>query len=71
MQYNDRDNKPRCRECGEEYPTARWAIGYKWCLSCGDKVAQQTRHTIAPMHKSNYVLITNTDILRQLNKYAK
>ena len=58
-----------CRVCGDEYPTQRWALGYKVCLSCGDSLAVEQRKswTIAPMHKSNYMLLTNMDDLKGIN----
>jgi len=39
------------------------------CIECGDKIAKHkaTQYTIAPMHKSNYMLITNLDDLKGLN----
>lgn len=60
---------PECRHCGDEYPTERWAIGYKWCLPCGEMLAKEARKswTIAPMHKSNYMLLTNMEDLKGIN----
>lgn len=37
------------------------------CMACGDKVANQVRRTIVPMHKSNYMLITNPEDLKGIN----
>lgn len=37
------------------------------CMACGDAVAKQQTRTIAPMHKSNYMLITNPEDLKGLN----
>ena len=37
------------------------------CMECGEKVARATKRTVAPMHKSNYVLITNREDLKGLN----
>lgn len=56
-----------CRNCGDDIDLRRWALGYKHCLACGEALARKVKHTIAPMHKSNYVLITDTDLLRGLN----
>ena len=60
---------PECRHCGDEYPTERWAIGYKFCLPCGEALAKEARKswTIAPMHKSNYMLLTNMEDLKGIN----
>jgi ribosomal protein L37AE/L43A len=56
-----------CRECGEPIKAARYALGYKLCLLCGEEAAHQVKHTIAPMHKSNYVVITDREDLKGLN----
>ena len=54
-----------------EVPAARWAIGYKTCMPCGEKASKKTRHTIVPMSKSNYVVVTDLELLKGLNKYAQ
>lgn len=56
-----------CRECGDEIETKRWALGYKHCLVCGDFLAKERKFTVAPMHKSNYMLITDLTDLKGLN----
>jgi len=58
-----------CNVCGDEFPTERWALGYKMCLKCGELAAHDERKswTIAPMHKSNYMLFTNMDDLVGIN----
>lgn len=60
-----------CRECGEPVRAARYALGYKLCLLCGDEAAKKTRHTVCNLPKSNYILITDLNDLKGLNKYAK
>ena len=59
----------QCQECGEEYPLARYQlkhINYKFCKGCADKLPSPTR-TIVPMHKSNYMMITDMDDLKGIN----
>jgi hypothetical protein len=56
-----------CRNCGDEFDVARWKLGYKFCLECGDVVAKKVVRTVVPMHKSNYVLITDLDLLSGVN----
>lgn len=57
-----------CVSCyGERVPPARAEIGYRTCMTCGDKIAKATTRTVAPMHKSNYMLITNREDLKGLN----
>lgn len=58
---------PACRQCGDTYPVARYALGYRECLDCGDVTAKQVKHTVVPMNKSNYTLITNRAELAWLN----
>jgi ribosomal protein L37AE/L43A len=61
-----------CRECGEPIRTARYALGYKLCLLCGEEAAHQVKHTIVPSHKSNYIVVTDMDDLKDLNpKYIR
>lgn len=58
----------RCTNCYfSPVPARRAAMGYQTCLSCGEALARGRRFTVAPMHKSNYVLITDLDDLRGLN----
>ena len=63
---------PTCEMCDEEvgtdqYPTARWALGYTICKDCGDEIASRTVRTVVPMHKSNYFLCTNLEDLKGIN----
>ena len=59
--------KPRCFECGDVYALERMHLGYAYCLSCGDDHAKQVKHCIVPMNKSNYVVVTDYSLLKQLN----
>lgn len=60
-----------CTTCyAERVPPARARLGYRSCLSCGEAAAKNTRHTVVPMSKSNYVLVTDYSLLKGLNKYA-
>lgn len=58
-----------CTSCGEEFDFRRLTAGYKICLECGEQKAINARKSwcIAPMHKSNYQLITNRQELIGLN----
>ncbi len=58
-----------CDRCGQEYNPARRAAGYLLCLVCGESDAQIKRRswTVAPLNKSNYILVTDPTILSQLN----
>ncbi len=59
--------KNLCIKCGDHVLDARYRLGYQTCLKCGEAIAKETKHTIAPMHKSNYMVITNRDDLKGLN----
>jgi hypothetical protein len=56
-----------CRLCGDEYEYERWKLGYKFCLPCGDEVAKKVVRCVVPMHKSNYVLVTDRELLTGFN----
>lgn len=55
--------------CGDVVPRARAALGYRLCLPCGESLAVSERRSwcVAPMHKSNYMLITDKKDLVGLN----
>lgn len=59
----------KCICCGDEVDQRRWSLGFKLCLFCGEEQARQERMgwCVAPMHKSNYMLITNKADLSGLN----
>jgi ribosomal protein L37AE/L43A len=59
--------KNLCIKCGDHVLHQRYKLGYTTCLKCGEVVAKETKHTIAPMHKSNYMVITNQEDLKGLN----
>jgi hypothetical protein len=58
-------------DCGNDIPLARFKLGYKQCLCCGEKTAQKRKFTVAPMPKSNYILITDLSLLKGLNSSHK
>ena len=54
-----------CNVCGtEEVIPARYLIGYRTCLKCGEVMAGKRKFTVVPMHKSNYVVISNKKELK-------
>jgi len=60
-----------CVKCGDHILQARYKLGYKTCLACGDKQAKAVRHTIVPMPKSNYIVVTDPALLVGLNSSHK
>ena len=60
-----------CASCQmEEVATKRVEAGFITCLRCGEADAKKVRHTIVPMHKSNYVVVSDRALLKCLNKYS-
>ena len=58
-----------CLNCDKPIlpPQRHSRLGYQVCLDCGDKEAKTRKFTIAPINKSNYMLITDLTQLKQLN----
>lgn len=59
--------KPICVSCGELYSAKRRKLGYQLCLDCGDQVAKSRKFTVVPMNKSNYFMVSDPTLLKQLN----
>lgn len=60
-----------CRECHDEVNPLRWKLGYRTCLEHGEKEAKAVKHTVVPMPKSNYILVTDLSLLIGLNSSHK
>jgi len=58
----------RCHKCDDKVAKKRWALGYRLCLDCGDEVASRVVRCVVPMHKSNYMLVTNQADLIGVNQ---
>ncbi len=59
---------PICMACyAVRVEPARRYLKRPTCAGCGETEARAVRHTIAPLNKSNYVLITDPTMLSQLN----
>lgn len=56
-----------CIDCGESYNPARRSLGWLTCLICGELSARKVKHCVVPMHKSNYVPVTNLEDLKGIN----
>ena len=56
-----------CIKCDMEYPKARHQLGYRTCLSCGEQQAKKVTHCVVPMHKSNYVVVSDIRHLIGIN----
>jgi ribosomal protein L37AE/L43A len=60
-------DKHICNSCDNEISSRRFSLGYDTCLECGEVTASKRKFTVVPMHKSNYVLITNREELKGIN----
>lgn len=65
------DTENQCTECGDYVAALRRALRYRTCLACGEKAARKVKHTVAPMPKSNYILISDLALLKGLNSSHK
>jgi hypothetical protein len=65
------DSDFKCVRCDAPINPHRYEIGYTTCKQCGEAAAKRVRHTVVPMAKSNYIVVTDLTLLKQLNKYAK
>ena len=41
------------------------------CMDCGEQLAKARKHTVVPMPKSNYILVTDPSLLVGLNSSHK
>jgi len=57
----------KCITCNAIVHPLRSKVGINTCIYCGDKEAKQRNHCIVPMHKSNYIVVTNRDDLVRIN----
>ncbi len=61
-----------CTCCyAERVPPARAKLGFKTCMTCGERLAKAQKHTIVPMPKSNYIVVTDRTLLKGLNSSHK
>ena len=61
-----------CVKCQMEWVAdGRIEAGFITCLECGEADAKKVKHTVVPMHKSNYVVVTDRSLLLCLNKVAR
>jgi len=67
MTMIDETFTPQCKLCGDTYDEARFRIGYAICMSCGDDLASKVVRTVVPLNKSNYMMVTDMSLLKQLN----
>jgi hypothetical protein len=62
--------KPKCMGCRKIFSAKRKRAGYNLCMECGEEAAVSERKLwcVAPMHKSNYVLVRDRELLVGFNQ---
>jgi ribosomal protein L37AE/L43A len=63
----DNNHSRPCIICGSPVAHHRWALGYKTCMPCGESAALGVKRCVVPMHKSNYVMVTDLSDLKGIN----
>jgi hypothetical protein len=79
MELREEDRVYLCTHCHfNKVPFQRWKLGiekknptYFTCMPCGEEAAQSVKHTIVPMPKSNYIVVTDHSLLLNLNSSHK
>lgn len=61
------DDKLFCVKCSEVIAPQRYALGYDTCMPCGESYARKRKHCVVNMHKSNYTVVSDLAMLKQLN----
>lgn len=70
--HSEEDRVHLCNHCHfNKVPFQRWKAGYFTCMPCGEELAQEVKHTIVPMPKSNYIVVTDRSLLINLNSSHK
>lgn len=64
---SDETSEFLCVRCGEAVGARRWALGIHLCMPCGEANAQQIVRCVVPLHKSNYILVTDLEDLKGIN----
>ena len=70
MSANTYPIQTKCRICDDEISPARWEIGKRVCLECGEEQAREERMSwcIAPIsNKAGYTRVTDYSLLKQIN----
>jgi hypothetical protein len=60
--------KKLCIYCYAEFvEDERVVLGYLSCMPCGEAQARKRKHTVVPLHKSNYIKIEDLEDLKGIN----
>jgi hypothetical protein len=66
-------SESECEDCGESFSARRRKLGYRTCLTCGDRQAQINisklmKQSGPAYNKGPYMLITNRDAAKDLGR---
>lgn len=65
-------DKKLCTRCYAEFiEDDRVVLGYLTCMPCGEEQARKKKHTVVPLPKSNYVVVSDLSLLLGLNSSHK
>lgn len=56
-----------CIVCGDPILPVERQVLSDLCKPCGEAAAKNYKHTIVPLHKSNYIVVTDRNILTGVN----
>lgn len=57
-----------CTRCGAEIEPPERGLITSLCKPCGEKESKQVKRCVVPMHKSNYVVVTDRELLTGVNQ---
>jgi len=61
------DTVSNCVRCHGEVHPHRAALGFNTCTICGEVIARERKDCVVPLHKSNYIVVTDRKDLVGIN----
>jgi predicted RNA-binding Zn-ribbon protein involved in translation (DUF1610 family) len=59
---------PFCTLCGSEIDPPKRRLISSLCKKCGEVEARKVKHCVVPLHKSNYIVVSDRDLLTGVNQ---
>lgn len=57
-----------CRLCGSQIDPPKRRLITSLCMPCGEVEARKVKHCVVPLHKSNYIVVRDRDLLTGVNQ---
>jgi hypothetical protein len=57
-----------CRLCGSQIDPPKRRLISSLCMPCGEVEARKVKHCVVPLHKSNYIVVSDRDLLTGVNQ---